>query len=646
MNLTKIFTPGGLISQNLNGYEYRLQQLEMAEAVDAAFRDGEHLIVEAGTGVGKSFAYLIPAVRFALEENEKIIISTNTINLQEQLINKDIPFLESVLPEPFEAVLVKGRGNYLCLRRLDNLLTYDRALFDTLDEVEEIQRIIEWSKKTKDGSLADIEPQPMPDVWRQVASESDNCLSARCPNYKKCFYFRARGRIEKANLVIVNHHLLFSDWALRKENPITAVLPPYSYLILDEAQHIESVATEHIGIQLSNYRVKHLLDSLCNPKRKGGLLIRLKAEDLIGLVERARDRANELFNSIAAWVGDEKEGAKRIEQREFVPNVMDSSLRYLQNALKILHDAVKTDDEKTEVAAHLRRCVNLRNDIDAMLTQPEPDWVYWVELAARRYATISLNAAPISVSDELSAHLFAKIKSAVMTSATLSTNRNFEYFKSQIGLNGCRELLVGSPFNYAEQVQIYIPKRMPDPRSYRFIPAAIEKIKEYLKFTHGKAFVLFTSYKMMDEVYEAVAPYLEELGIATFKQGGGMSRHTMLEEFRRDIDSVLFGTSSFWEGADVQGEALSNVIVVKLPFSVPTHPVVQARADYIETRGGNAFMEYSLPEAILRLKQGFGRLIRNKNDKGIVVILDSRVLTKPYGKIFLNSLPECQVIIS
>jgi ATP-dependent DNA helicase DinG len=288
----------------------------------------------------------------------------------------------------------------------------------------------------------------------------------------------------------------------------------------------------------------------------------------------------------------------------------------------------------------------LRKDIDAMLTQPEPDWVYWVELTGRQRATISLNAAPISISDDLNEHLFAKIKSAVMTSATLSTNRNFDYFKSQIGLNDCRELLVGSPFNYAEQVQIYIPRQMPDPRSYQFVPAATEKIKEYLELTHGKAFVLFTSYKMMDEVYEAVAPYLEEeLGIATFKQGGGMSRHTMLEEFRRDIDSVLFGTSSFWEGADVQGEALSNVIIVKLPFSVPTHPVVQARTDYIETRGGNAFMEYSLPEAILRLKQGFGRLIRNKTDKGIVVILDSRVLNKTYGKMFLNSLPECQVII-
>jgi ATP-dependent DNA helicase DinG len=655
MNLTKIFTPGGLISQNLNGYEYRPQQLEMAEAVDATFRGSEHLIVEAGTGVGKSFAYLAPAIYFALEEDEKIIISTNTINLQEQLIYKDIPFLKSVLPEPFNAVLVKGRGNYLCLRRLDNLLTYDRALFDTTDEVEEIQRIIKWSNKTKDGSLADIEPQPMSDVWGQVAAESDNCLRVRCPNYKKCFYFKARRQIEKADLVVVNHHLLFSDWALRKENPITAVLPPYSYLILDEAQHIENVAMEHIGIRLSNYRVKHFLDSLCNPKRKGGLLLRLKAESLIGFVEQARDRANELFNDIADWVGKKQrttssyrnanQGTKRIEQSDFVPNLADSPLRYLENALKILQNGAETDDEKTEIEAHVKRCLKLRHDIDAMLTQPEPDWVYWVELATRRYATISLNASPISISDDLSAHLFAKIKSTVMTSATLATNQNFDYFKNQVGLNGCRELLVGSPFDYAKQVQIYIPEEMPDPRSYKFVPAAIEKIAQYLKLTHGKAFVLFTSYKMMDEVYEAVEPYLEKLGIVAFKQGGGMSRHNMLEEFRQDIDSVLFGTSSFWEGADVQGEALSNVIVVKLPFSVPTHPVVRARIDYIETHGGNAFMEYSLPEAILRFKQGFGRLIRNKTDKGIVVILDSRVLTKPYGKMFLNSLPECQVII-
>jgi len=645
MNLRKIFAPGGLISQNLNEYEYRPQQLEMAEAVDAAFRDDEHLIVEAGTGVGKSFAYLVPAIYFALEEDEKIIISTNTINLQEQLINKDIPFLESVLPEQFNAVLVKGRGNYLCLRRLDNLVTYERALFETMDEVEEIQRIIRWSNETKDGSLADIEPQPMPDIWSQVAAESDNCLNVRCTNYKECFYFKARGQIERADLVIVNHHLLFSDWALRKENPITAVLPPYSYLILDEAQHMENVATNHIGIQLTNYRVKHFMDSLCNPKRKGGLLLRLKAESLIGFVEQARERANDLFNDIAHWVGDTDQGTKRIEQSGFVLNVLNRPLRYLEDALKILQEGAKTDDEKTEVEAHHRRCVGLRNDVNDMVTQPESDWVYWVELAARRYATISLNAAPINVSDDLSTHLFAQIKSAVMTSATLSTDQNFNYFKSQVGLNGCQELIVGSPFNYPEQVQIYIPKQMPDPRNYQFVPAAIKKIKQYLKLTHGKAFVLFTSYRMMDEVYETVSPYLERLGISTFKQGGGMSRHNMLEEFRQDIDSVLFGTSSFWEGADVQGEALSNVIVVKLPFSVPTHPVVKARTDYIETSGGNAFMEYSLPEAILRLKQGFGRLIRNKNDKGIVVILDSRVLTKPYGKMFLNSLPECQVII-
>ena len=645
MNLQKIFTPSGLIAKYLDGYEYRPQQLEMAEAVDAAFRDDEHLIVEAGTGVGKSFSYLVPAVHLALEEEEKVIISTNTINLQEQLINKDVPFLQEVLPEDFNAVLVKGRGNYLCLRRLDNMVAYEQALFDTFSEVEEIQRIIKWSEETEDGSLADIEPQPMPGVWSKATSESDNCLNVRCPYYKECFYFKARSRMTNANLLIVNHHLLFSDWALRRINPAYAVLPPYSYLVLDEAQHIEHVATGHIGIQLSNYRVKHFLDSLCNPNKKGGLLLRLKAEQLIGFVETARSRANELFNSIAEWVGDKSEGMKSIEQKRFVPNVMDGPLRYLQSSLKILQDKAKDDDEKTEIEAHVRRCVELRKDLDATLTQPESDWVYWVELAERRYATISLNAAPISVADDLTEYLFSIIESAVMTSATLSTNRNFDYFKHQIGLNGCRELLVGSPFNYAKQVRIYIPKQMPDPRNYQFVPAAIEKIKEYLQLTHGKAFVLFTSYRMMDEVYEAVAPHLDDMGITTFKQGESLSRHAMLERFRQDVDSVLFGTSSFWEGADVQGESLSNVIIVKFPFSVPTHPVVEARVNHIEEQGGNAFMEYSLPEAILRLKQGFGRLIRNKTDRGIVVILDSRVLTKAYGKMFLNSLPECEVII-
>jgi len=290
MNLRTIFTPDGLISQNLKEYEYRPEQLQMAEAVAEAFEDKEHLVVEAGTGVGKSFAYLIPAVDFALESEKRVLVSTNTISLQEQLIDKDIPFLQNILPYLFNAVLVKGRANYLCLRRLDSLFAFERGLFDTLNEVDETNRIRDWSRETKDGSLSDINPQPMQSVWNRVASESDNCLGAACNNYKECFYFKARSKMKDADLLIVNHHLLFSDLALKKISPALSVLPHYEYLILDEAQHIENVATEHTGIKLSNYRVKRLLDSLCNPKRNGGLLIRLKASGLIGFVDRVRDR--------------------------------------------------------------------------------------------------------------------------------------------------------------------------------------------------------------------------------------------------------------------------------------------------------------------------------------------------------------------
>ncbi len=645
MNLQTIFTPNGLISQLLREYEYRPQQLQMAEAVAKAFESNEHLVVEAGTGVGKSFAYLIPAVDFALESGEKALVSTNTISLQEQLINKDIPFLQKILPQPFNAVLVKGRGNYLCLRRLDSLFAFERGLFDTSDEAKEVNRILNWSRDTKDGSLADINPLPMPSVWDRVVSESDNCLSVACNNYKECFYFKARAKMKDANLLIVNHHLLFSDLALRKIGPALSILPSYSHLVLDEAQHIESVATEHTGIKLSNHRVKKLLDSLCNPKRSRGLLLRLKAINLIGFVNRVRDRANDQFGMIEDWMGNFPEGTKRIERKGFVPNLLKPPLVDLEEALKTLRGGLRNDDEEKEVDAHIRRCVELRKDLDEMLNQNKPEFVYWIECAQRRrYVTISLNAAPINVSDDLRACLFEKTKSIILTSATLSTNRDFEYFKSRIGLGLCLELLVGSPFDYEQQVCLYVSRHTPDPRSYQFIPAAIEQIKKFLILTHGKAFVLFTSYKMMDEVYESLAPYLDGIGIASFKQGAELSRHSMIEAFKEDINSVIFGTASFWEGVDVRGEALSNVIIVKLPFAVPTHPVTEARFNQIEKQGGNAFMEYSLPEAIIRLKQGFGRLIRNKTDEGIVVILDPRVLTKPYGRQFLNSLPECRVI--
>lgn len=647
MDLKEIFGPGGLIAGHLEGYEHRPQQLEMAEGVSQALNDSVHLVVEAGTGVGKSFAYLIPAIDFALTLSERVVVSTNTISLQEQLINKDIPFLQNVLPEPFKVVLVKGRSNYLCLRRLEGLMAYERGLFETEDEVDDLLRIHKWAGDTKDGSLSDLEPQPRNSIWSLVCSERDNCLGpTKCTYAKECFYQRARQAMYNANILVVNHHLLFSDLALRKENSKYSVLPGYKYIIMDEAQNIENTATEHIGISLSNFGVRHLMDSLCRRDRRAGLLVRLNSVSFAELVDTARSQSDIFFESVENWMTSEPSGTRRIRAKNFIPNVLDKPILDLQAVLESLRPLAKNDEEEKEIEAHIERCKRLRDELDTILSQALDDSVYWVEISRGRFKTIRLNTAPINVSEELRPNLFDAMESIVMTSATLSTNRTFEYFKKRVGLDNCREMILGSPFNYAEQATIYMPPGMPDPRDNEaFIKAATEKIKEYLQLTHGKAFVLFTSYKMMDEVYENLESWLAEQGMTSFEQGRGMSRQAMLREFRNDIDSVIFGTSSFWEGVDVQGEALSNVIVVRLPFSVPTHPVVEARIADIQARGGNSFMEYNLPEAIIRLKQGFGRLIRTKSDKGIVAILDPRIRTKFYGRWFLNSLPKCKIVL-
>lgn len=653
LTLRDIFSPGGIISQHLSGYEFREEQLRMANAVARAFAASEHLIVEAGTGVGKSFAYLIPAVSLALKTDQTVVVSTNTISLQEQLVTKDIPFLENVLPRDFKAVLAKGRRNYLSRRRLESLLAYEQALFDTIEEVDHIQEIIKWVETTDDGSRADLPIQPMPQVWDKVASDRDNCLGRKCPTYDVCFYFNARNEMYEADLLIVNHHLLFSDLAIRKNDPSAGILPDYDHLIIDEAHHLEATATHHTSIEISNTKIKWFLDSLHNQRNDSGTATRFNSADLIDAVDEAREQANLFFETIAAYFADIDgyTATKRIDESNVDAvfpkgNVLEVSLSQIEKTLKQLHDNAATDDDEQELTAPYNQCKRLREELDLMIRQPDTDYLYWAETSrGRRTPRILLNATPINVSQMLQENLFDVKESVVMTSATLATNRNFDYFKKRVGINECRELLLHSPFNFKEQVKIHVPRSMPDPNNAEFIPAAIREIKYYLKLTHGKAFVLFTSYKMMDEVYEEVAPYLAEMGIDVFKQGGELSRTDMLQAFREDTNSVLFGTSSFWEGVDVRGEALSNVVITKLPFEVPTHPVMEARVKQIKERGGNEFMEFSLPEAILRLKQGFGRLIRTQTDQGIVVILDSRIRTRSYGKSFLDSLPPCDIVI-
>ena len=653
ITIREIFSPGGLISQQLEDYEFRQEQLQMAHEVARAFRASDHLIVEAGTGIGKSFAYLVPAISLALKAEQKVVISTNTISLQEQLITKDIPFLQRVLPRDFNVVLAKGRRNYLSRRRLKNLMNYERGLFDTHEEVEEVADIEEWVNSTVDGSRADLPWQPQPSVWNKVASDRDDCLGRNCETYDTCFYFKARREMHDADLLIVNHHLLFSDLAIRKDSEESmSVLPDYDYLIIDEAHHLEATATNHASIDFSSTRVKWLLDSLYNERNKEGLAKRFESSQLESQVVTAREQANILFNAICeamqGEIGSENGHntlTPRIHKSNFVRNVLDTPLADIEKTLKRLQDDAMTDDDEQEITAHRRHSQRLREELDMIIRQSDPDYVYWAEISMRRRTPrILLNATPANVNQMLQDHLFCAKSSVVMTSATLSTNRNFAYFKKRVGIGECRELLASSPFDFKRQVQIHIPRNMPHPNSNGFVPVAIEKIKHYLKLTHGKAFVLFTSYKMMDEVYDAVAPDLQEIGIDTFKQGGELSRTAMLQEFREDTNSVLFGTSSFWEGVDVRGESLSNVIITRLPFEVPTHPVMEARVKQIKEAGGNEFFEFSLPEAILRLKQGFGRLIRTQTDKGIVVILDPRIRTASYGKQFLGSLPDCEIV--
>ncbi|MGB9595909.1 MAG: ATP-dependent DNA helicase [Candidatus Poribacteria bacterium] len=646
MELEKVFGRNGLIEENLKNYEFREQQLEMAKAVSQAFKDSVHLIVEAGTGVGKSFAYLIPAIDFAISKSERVIISTNTISLQEQLIYKDIPFLQEILPYNFKAVLAKGRSNYLCLRRLHSLLSYERGLFDSKDEAEDLERIRQWSERTNDGSLADLEPQPKSTVWSRICAERDTCLGMNiCPYGKKCFYQRARNTIYNANILVVNHHLLFSDLSLKDNETGYSVLPKYKYLVIDEAHNIENIATEHIGVSISKYSLRYLMDSLCNRDKKGGLFVRLGVSSLVEEVESVRKEIDNFFDKVVKWSSDELSGVKRINEENFQENTLSIHLKKMGSILIELLPSAKNDEEEKEINAFIERCQRANDDLNLILSRSLEDYVYWVEISKDRIANITLNAAPINISDELSPNLFDKMNSVVLTGATLSTNLSFDYLKNRIGLKESRELLLGSPFDYAKQVKLYISTGMPDPQDNdAFVSSAIEKIKHYISLTQGKAFVLFTSYKMMNEVYESLKSWFEEQNIRVFVQGEDISRHTMLEEFRKDINSVLFGTSSFWEGVDVQGEALSNVIVVRLPFSVPTHPVVESRIEDIQNKGGNPFIEYNLPEAIIKLKQGFGRLIRTKTDTGIVVILDPRIRTKFYGKYFLNSLPKCEVV--
>ncbi len=693
-----LFGPEGTIAKKLPGYEFREEQIRMCFAVAEAFNGARIAVIEAGTGTGKSLAYLLPAIFWALRNKERVVVSTNTINLQEQLIRKDLPFLQSILKEKFRAVLVKGRSNYLCLRKLEGI-KIEPALF--LDEhASELQAIIQWSAKTAEGCRSDLSVPPRDEVGEEVACEADQCGRVKCTWYTKCFFYAARREAAGADLLVVNHALLMADVAVRSETGYesSAVLPPFSRLIFDEGHHLEDIATNFLSSQVSRYGLLKLLAGLQHPRKaQKGLLPRLQStlsreipknmealfHELASMAETTlipqraflADTAGAVMDSLALGllehlrVPTERHGEYKLrltplvygtgfwqeteERTEELARQINDYVAALDRLFKALDKLPEEIREKFSGIITDMKGIRGRLEVAvgnlALFTERQEGSCRWFELkSGGRGMTLKLCVSPLEIAAAFKGSVLDRFRTVVVTSATLAVGDTFSFLKKRTGIalaapERITELLLPSPFDYQRQAFVGIPSDIAEPTAPGFDAILEPHLLEALLISQGRAFVLFTSYDLLRRVYERISVRLAAEGLTPLRQGE-MNRTLLLSRFRKEKNAVLFGTDSFWEGVDVKGKALELVIITRLPFRVPTEPVLEARSEHIAAEGGDPFLEYTVPQAVIKFKQGFGRLIRSRDDRGGVLVLDSRVLSKNYGRTFLRSLPPMETI--